>query len=78
MELQQKISKKINASLIGKEIISLIEVLTSDGKIIGRTYKDAPEIDGLVFIETKKIVSPGDVVQVKITGASEYDLYGVV
>jgi len=56
----------------------LIEVLTSDGKIIGRTYKDAPEIDGLVFIETKKIVSPGDVVQVKITGASEYDLYGVV
>ncbi|OGH96483.1 MAG: ribosomal protein S12 methylthiotransferase RimO [Candidatus Melainabacteria bacterium GWF2_32_7] len=78
MELQQKISKKINASLIGKEIISLIEVLTSDGKIIGRTYKDAPEIDGLVFIETKKTVSPGDVVQVKITGASEYDLYGVV
>ena len=78
MELQQKISKKINASLIGKEIISLIEVLTSDGKIIGRTYRDAPEIDGLVFIETKKTVSPGDVVQVKITGASEYDLYGVV
>ena len=78
MELQQKISKKINASLIGKEIISLIEILTSDGKIIGRTYKDAPEIDGLVFIETKKTVSPGDVVQVRITGASEYDLYGVV
>ena len=78
MELQQKISKKINSSLIGKEIISLIEVLTSDGKIIGRTYKDAPEIDGLVFIETKKTVSPGDIVQVKITGASEYDLYGVV
>ena len=78
MELQQKISKKINASLIGKEIISLIEILTSDGKIIGRTYKDAPEIDGLIFIETKKTVSPGDVVQVRITGASEYDLYGVV
>ena len=78
MELQQKISKKINASLIGKEIISLIEVLTSDGKIIGRTYRDAPEIDGLVFIETQKTISPGDVVQVKITGASEYDLYGVV
>jgi len=78
MELQQKISKKINDSLIGKEISSLIEALTSDGKIIGRTYKDAPEIDGLIFIETKKAVSPGDIVQVKITGASEYDLYGVV
>ena len=78
MELQQKVSKEINVSLIGKEILSLIEVLTSDGKIIGRTYRDAPEIDGLVFIKTDKTVSPGDVVQVKITGASEYDLYGVV
>jgi len=78
MELQQKISKKINVSLIGKEILSIIEILTSDGKIIGRTYRDAPEIDGLVFIETQKTVSPGDIVPVKITGASEYDLYGVV
>jgi ribosomal protein S12 methylthiotransferase len=78
MELQKQISSEINDSLMGKEIVSLIEVLTSDGKIIGRTYKDAPEIDGFIFIETKKTVSPGDVVQVKITGASEYDLYGVV
>lgn len=78
MELQKKISKKINTSLIGKEILSLVEVLTSDGKIIGRTYKDAPEIDGLIFIETKKPVVPGDIVPVKITGAGEYDLYGVV
>lgn len=78
MELQKKISKEINTSLIGKEILSLIEVLTSDGKIIGRTYRDAPDIDGLIFIETEKTVSPGDVVNVKITGASEYDLYGVV
>jgi len=78
MELQKRVSKEINTSLIGKEILSLIEVLTSDGKIIGRTYRDAPEIDGLVFIDTKKPVSPGDVVKVKITAASEYDLYGTV
>lgn len=78
MEAQRKISKEINTSLIGKEILSLIEVLTSDGKIIGRTYRDAPDIDGLIFIETKKAVSPGDIVKVKVTGASEYDLYGVV
>lgn len=78
MELQKKISKKINEGFIGREVLSLIEALTSDGKIIGRTYRDAPEIDGLVFIKTEKILSPGDIVPVKITGASEYDLYGVV
>lgn len=78
MELQQRISKEINVSLIGKEVLSLVEELTSDGKIVGRTYRDAPEIDGLIFIKTQKTIAPGDVVQVKITGASEYDLYGVV
>lgn len=76
MELQKKISKEINTSLIGKEITALIEVLTSDGKIIGRTYRDAPEIDGLIFIETQKAVSPGEIVNVRITDAGEYDLYG--
>ena len=78
MELQKKISKEINTSLIGKEILALVEILTSDGKIIGRTYKDAPEIDGLIFIESDKALHPGDLVNVKITGASEYDLYGKV
>jgi len=77
MELQQKISEEINASLIGKEISSLIETIDSKGKIIGRTYRDAPEIDGLVYISTNKPVSPGDVIKVKITKAGKYDLWGV-
>jgi ribosomal protein S12 methylthiotransferase len=76
MELQRKISKEINSSMIGKELLALVEVLTSDGKIIGRTYKDAPDIDGLLFIESKAPLTPGDIISVKITGAGEYDLYG--
>jgi len=77
MELQQKISTEINNSLIGKEIAALVETIDSKGKITGRTYRDAPEIDGLVYISTKKTISPGDVIKVKITKASEYDLWGV-
>ena len=74
MELQQKISKEINNKLIGKKIDCIIEAINSDGLVVGRTYKDAPEVDGLVFIDTKTPVTPGDIITVKITGAVEYDL----
>ena len=78
MKLQQMISKSINGSVVGKTLSVLVETLTSSGQIIGRSHRDAPEIDGLVYIESEKALMPGDVVQVKITKASEYDLFGTV
>ena len=49
-----------------------------DGEIIARTQYDAPEIDGIVNIQTDKMVVPGDIEMVKITDASEYDLIGEI
>ncbi len=77
MELQQKVSKEINHKLIGKKIDCIIEAINSDGMVVGRTYKDAPEVDGLVFINTKTPVTPCDIITVKITGAVEYDLTAI-
>lgn len=74
MELQQTISKEINEKLKGKKIDCIVEAINQDGDVIGRTYKDAPEVDGLVFIKTEQPVNPGDIITVKITGAVEYDL----
>jgi len=76
MELQQGISREINESLVGREIPSIVETVGST--IEGRTYRDAPEIDGIIQIKTDEILTPGDVVSVKITAASEYDLFGTV
>ena len=76
MKLQQSISKEINSSFIGKIIPVIVESLTSSGKIIGRSYRDAPEIDGLVYITSNQAILPGDIIHVKITKADEYDLYG--
>jgi len=79
MEMQQKISAEINESFVGKTIPCIIEATTDDGKILGRTYRDAPEIDGVIFIEADgENVIPGDVVDVKVTCADEYDMYGVI
>lgn len=77
MGLQQKISKEINESLIGKNLPCIIENINSDGLIIGRSQRDAAEIDGLVYIDTQKSMVPGDIENVLIKSADEYDLYGV-
>ena len=74
MELQQQVSKEINNKLIGKKLDCIVEAINENGTVVGRTYKDAPEVDGLVFINTKTPVTPGDIITVKITGAVEYDL----
>lgn len=76
MKLQQGISKEINETFIGKTIPCLIESITDKGKIIARSTRDAVEIDGQVYIDTDKPVTPGDVENVLITSADEYDLYG--
>lgn len=74
MTLQQGISLQVNQSYVGKTLDVLVE--GQDDKIfVGRSYRDAPEIDGMVFIEGK--VKIGDIVPVRITGALAYDLTGV-
>ena len=78
MKLQKEISLNINKQYIGKNIRCIIEEIHSDGKIIARSYKDAPEIDGLVYIESKEYLTPTDIVNVKIKKCSCYDLFGVV
>lgn len=75
MEKQQNISLQINQAYVGRTLDVLIEGY-GDGLSVGRTYRDAPEIDGLVLIEGKADV--GQILPVKITGAMAYDLSGVV
>lgn len=78
MLLQQKISKEVNAALIGTELPAIVESMTEDGQIIARTYRDAPEIDGYIYIDTEKALLPGDIEMVKVVDADEYDLFGEV
>jgi ribosomal protein S12 methylthiotransferase len=74
MELQQSISLQVNQSYVGKTLDVLIEGY-DNGLSIGRSYRDAPEIDGMVFVEGK--LGIGEIVPVKITGAMAYDLTGL-
>lgn len=78
MTLQQKISKEINESLVGKTIPCIIESINSEGMVVARSQRDAAEIDGLIYIDTKKPVVPGDIENVLIKSADEYDLYGTL
>ena len=74
MELQQGISMQINQSYVGKTLDVLVEG-RDKGIAIGRSYRDAPEIDGMVFIEGDAKI--GEIVPIRITGAMAYDLTGV-
>jgi ribosomal protein S12 methylthiotransferase len=77
MEVQQEISAKRLARLVGRELHVLIdEAAEAKGPAIGRCYADAPEIDGVVRVSGGKKLRPGDMVRVRITGADEYDLSG--
>ena len=78
MELQQQISKEINESFIGQTLPCMIESITNEGLVVARSHRDATEIDGLVYIDTQKPVVPGDIEDVLIKSADEYDLYGVL
>jgi len=73
MALQQNISLQINQSYVGKTLDVLVEGYDK-GLTIGRSYRDAPEIDGLVFAEGRAGI--GEIVKVKITGGMAYDLTG--
>jgi ribosomal protein S12 methylthiotransferase len=75
MALQQSISLSKNQAFVGRKLDVLVEG-QGDGLSVGRSYRDAPEIDGLVLIDGD--VPVGEIVPVKITGAWEYDLTGTV
>ena len=75
MSIQQEISIKKNQTFVGKTLPILIEGF-NEGISIGRSYRDAPEIDGLVIIEGEAPI--GEIVPIQITGALTHDLTGVI
>lgn len=78
MELQQQVSLTRQARFVGKTLDVLIdEVDDETGERVGRSFRDAPEIDGVVTATGAERARPGDVIKVKITDSSEYDLSGV-
>nr|WP_317449508.1 30S ribosomal protein S12 methylthiotransferase RimO [uncultured Sellimonas sp.] len=77
MELQQEIAFEQAEDMIGKEVLVMIEGKVADeNAYVGRTYKDAPNVDGLIFVNTDAELMSGDFAKVKVTGACEYDLIG--
>lgn len=72
MRAQQKISLAVNQNWVGRTLQVLIDD-RREGWAIGRSHRDAPEIDGLVFVQSE--AQPGELVEVRVTGAEEYDLF---
>ena len=79
MELQQEIAFEKAEGMTGQDVIVMIEGKVADeNAYVGRTYKDAPNVDGLVFVNTDRELMTGDFVPVHITGSYEYDLIGEI
>ena len=77
MELQQEIVFEQAESMIGREVLVMIEGKVADeNAYVGRTYRDAPNVDGLIFVNTEEELMSGDFARVRVTGAAEYDLIG--
>lgn len=77
MELQQDIAFDQAEEMTGREILVMVEgKVVDEDAYVGRTYRDAPNVDGLIFIHTEEELMSGDFVKVKVTGALEYDLIG--
>ena len=76
-ELQQAVSFETSQELIGRTFEVLIDgYMPDDDVYVGRTYRDAPDIDGMVFVYSDRELMTGDMVSVTITDAKEYDLEG--
>lgn len=77
MELQQEIAFDQAEEMIGREVLVMIEGKVADeDAYVGRTYRDAPNVDGLIFIHTEEELMSGDFAKVRVTQALEYDLIG--
>ncbi len=77
MELQQKISARRLAAKVSRELDVIVDEVDDEGAI-GRSFADAPEIDGVVYLNGETALKPGDIVKVKIENSDEYDLWGTV
>lgn len=79
MELQQEIAFEKAETMAGAKVLVMIEgKITDENAYVGRTYRDAPNVDGLVFVNTSHELMTGDFVSVVITGSYEYDLIGEI
>ena len=79
MELQEEVIFDKNETLTGTQMYAFIEGKVADeNAYVGRTYRDEPNVDGYIFINTEQELMSGDIVKVRITGAYEYDLIGEI
>lgn len=79
MELQEEIIFDKNERMAGKELWAMVEgKVDGEDAYVGRTYRDAPEVDGYIFVNTEEALATGDFVKVHVTGAYGYDLIGEV
>lgn len=77
MELQQEIAFDQAENMVGREVLVMIEGKVADeNAYVGRTYRDAPNVDGLIFVNTDEELMSGDFARVKVSGAVDYDLIG--
>lgn len=77
MELQQEVSLDKGNDRIGQEVMVMIEgKVSGENAYVGRTYGDAPKVDGYIFVQTGELLMTGDFARVRVTGALEYDLIG--
>jgi ribosomal protein S12 methylthiotransferase len=74
MQIQREVSRRRNAAWVGREVPVLACGEDDDGRAYGRTAAQAPEIDGVVFLDGE--FSAGELAKVRITGSDDYDLYG--
>lgn len=79
MQLQQEIAFDKSAAMVGRVLDVMIEGKVADEPAyVGRTYMDAPNVDGYIFVNSGELFMSGDFVKVKVTGSAEYDLIGEV
>lgn len=76
MQLQEEISRQRLAAKVGRKMVVMVDELAED-KVIARSSADAPEIDGLVYVENANHVQPGDFIEVEITDSDTHDLYAI-
>ena len=77
MELQQEIAFEKEAAMVGRTMTAMVEgKLAEENVYVARTWRDAPDVDGYLFLDSGRELNTGDFVQVRITGSHEYDLTG--
>jgi ribosomal protein S12 methylthiotransferase len=74
MSVQQEVSRALNSALVGRRIDVLVDEVDAEGAI-GRSWRDAPEIDGSVFLNGAKGLAPGNMVRADIVDSDEYDVW---